>query len=53
MEAYLSQGELLKISDLNAELHEKLLQIARHRTVTACLTVCAPSLCAFSTAPFW
>jgi DNA-binding GntR family transcriptional regulator len=37
MEAYLSHGELLKISDLNAELHEKLLQIAQHQTVTRLL----------------
>ena len=37
MEAYLSQGELLGISDLNAELHEKLLQIAHHQTVTRLL----------------
>ncbi|MBE7550002.1 MAG: GntR family transcriptional regulator [Anaerolineales bacterium] len=37
MEAYLGQGELLKISDLNAELHEKLLQIAQHQTVTRLL----------------
>jgi DNA-binding GntR family transcriptional regulator len=34
MESYLSQGELLKISDLNAKLHEKLLKIAQHKTVT-------------------
>jgi len=37
MEVCLSQDELLKISDLNAELHKKLLKIAQHQTATRLL----------------
>lgn len=37
MESYLSQGELLKISDLNAKLHARLLEIAQHQTVARVL----------------
>jgi len=37
MEIHLNQDELLKISDLNAELHKKLLSIAKHKTVARLL----------------
>jgi len=37
MKACFDQGELLKMSDLNAELHGKLLQIAQHQTATRLL----------------
>lgn len=34
MEAWLEQGDLLGISDLNAQWHDKILSIANHQTVT-------------------